>query len=91
MTAINGSCKHREQLWERWIDACSELAEVSEAERTKEQGIRHLLNDHMKKHQCGFPVSEPKANEKILEMFAEDSGIDEACSKPPPDWPLKLL
>jgi len=47
MGKIRGSCKQREELWERWMDACGALAEGREAERAEEQRIRHLLNDHM--------------------------------------------
>jgi len=75
MTAINGSCKHREQLWERWIDACSELAEVSEAERTKEQGIRHLLNDHMKKHDAASPCRNRRRMRKSWRCLLKILGL----------------
>jgi hypothetical protein len=91
MGEINGSCKQREELWQRWIDACSELTEAEEehveAARVEEQVSRSLLNDHMKKHRCGVPVSEPIEHESILEMFAKDSGIDDSAR----DWLLRLL
>lgn len=90
MGEIRGFCKQREELWRRWMDACGELTEVEEehgAARVKEHVSRPLLNDHMKKHQCGVPVSEPTNHESILKMFAEDSGIDD----PAPDWPIRLL
>ena len=80
MGEICGSCKQREELWERWMYACGVLAEGPEAGRAEEQRIRHLLNDHMKKHRCGVPVLEATIHTSILEMFADDSGIDDSIS-----------
>ena len=59
-------CEERERLWQLWIDACALMegkgAELESA-RAGEQGTRHLLNEHMATHGCGFPLAEPKIDE----------------------------
>jgi hypothetical protein len=63
---VSGSCEERERLRQRWIEACALMegkgAELESA-RAGEQGTRHLLNEHMVSHGCGFPVSAPRLDD----------------------------
>lgn len=81
MGEIYWFCKQREELWQRWIDACAEVAgaeeKKGEALRGEEQSVRNLLNHHMMRHRCGLPASAPEARETMLQMFAKNSGIDD--------------
>jgi len=87
MGEVFGACKQREELWQRWMDACGEMAGAEEENvrglRLAEQSVRNLLNHHMMRHRCGLLVSEPKARETMIQMFANNSGMNDSSIEPP--------